>query len=274
MLRQLLLRPKIHCLPPPLLLRLWRQVQISQPPTQLQKRSSDRTLQHFRWRLDTRTDVPPLCPHLLPAGSRSFHVGRVHLAGKTHLVHARWAEHCSSAVPFPFPTWAGFEAKFHLQSVEENEQNQALTKLESHSYFQGSHDIYWYTDNFEELAVTADYSDTLVRVTKYCSGLNLQINIAIMMSRTNPNLTNYDGWCVCAFWQYKVFSCTRTRNPPAQLPAPLPWPRTAGLFPAPVTDLVLGHPGIQICLSCHILYCATLHYDVISQGLMLARAVS
>jgi hypothetical protein len=61
-------------------------------------------------------------------------------------VATRWAKHRSLAVLFPFPTWAEFEAKFCLQFIEENEQDQALTKLESHSYFQGSRDIYWYTD--------------------------------------------------------------------------------------------------------------------------------
>jgi hypothetical protein len=46
-----------------------------------------------------------------------------------------WAKRRSSAIPFPFPTWAGFEAEFCLRFVEENEQDQALAKPESHSYF-------------------------------------------------------------------------------------------------------------------------------------------
>jgi hypothetical protein len=120
---------------------------------------------------------------------------------------ARWAEQRTSAVLFPFPTWAQFEAEFRLWFVEENEQDQALTKLESHSYFQGSRDIYRYTDNFEELAVTAGYSDALVQVTKYRSGLNPQINIAITMSGTAPDLSDYDGWHLHAFQQYEVFGC-------------------------------------------------------------------
>jgi hypothetical protein len=33
---------------------------------------------------------------------------------------ARRAERHSSAVPFLFPTWTGFEAEFHLWFVEEN----------------------------------------------------------------------------------------------------------------------------------------------------------
>jgi hypothetical protein len=51
---------------------------------------------------------------------------------------ARWAERHSSAIPFLFATWAQFEAEFRLQFVEENKQDQTLTKLESHSYFQGA----------------------------------------------------------------------------------------------------------------------------------------
>jgi hypothetical protein len=80
---------------------------------------------------------------------------------------ARWVERHTLADLFPFPIWTKFEAEFHLRFVEENEQDQALIKLESHLYFQGSCDIYRYTDNFEELAVMAGYSDALVRVTKY-----------------------------------------------------------------------------------------------------------
>jgi hypothetical protein len=75
-------------------------------------------------------------------------------------------------------------------------------------YFQGSCDIYRYTDDFEELAVTAGYSEALVRVTKYRSGLDPRINIAITTSGTAPNLTDYDGWRLCAFRQYEVFGRT------------------------------------------------------------------
>jgi hypothetical protein len=85
---------------------------------------------------------------------------------------AWWAKYHLLAVLFPFPTWTRFKAEFHLWFIEENEQDQALTKLESHSYFQGSHDIYRYMDDFEELAVMAGYTDPLVWVTKYHSGLD------------------------------------------------------------------------------------------------------
>jgi hypothetical protein len=146
---------------------------------------------------------------------------------------ARWAERHASADPFPFPTWTRFEAEFRLQFVEVNEQDQALTKLESRSYFQSSHDIYRYTDNFEELAITAGYSDALVRVTKYCSGLDPKINVAITTSGTAPDLTNYDGWRARAFRQYEAFVRALAGNAPIQPAAALPRPRTAGLFPVP-----------------------------------------
>jgi hypothetical protein len=145
----------------------------------------------------------------------------------------QWAERCSSAILFPFPTWTKFEAEFHLWFVEENKQDQALTKLESHSYFQGSRDIYRYTDDFEELAIVAGYWDALVQVTKYHSGLDLQINVAIMTSGTTPDLADYNGWCIHTFRQYKVFSHAWTGNPPARFPAALPQPCTAGIFPVP-----------------------------------------
>jgi hypothetical protein len=106
---------------------------------------------------------------------------------------ARGTEHLLWAILFPFPTWAEFEAEFCLRFVEKNKQDQALTKLESHSYFQGSHNIYRYTYNFKELAITAGYSGALVRVTKYHSSLDLRINTAITTSGTTPDLTDYNG---------------------------------------------------------------------------------
>jgi hypothetical protein len=118
---------------------------------------------------------------------------------------ARWVKRHASADPFPFPTWTKFEADFRLQFVEENKQDQALTKIESRSYFQGSHNIYRYTDDFEELAVTAGYSDAVVRVTKYRCSLNPKINVVIMTSGTTPDLTDYNGWHARAFRQYKAF---------------------------------------------------------------------
>jgi hypothetical protein len=93
----------------------------------------------------------------------------------------------------PIPHLGQLKAEFRLRFVEENKQDQALTKLESHSYFQGSRNIYWYMDGFEELAVTAGYLDAPVRVIKYRSGLGPQTNVTITTSGTAPDLTDYDG---------------------------------------------------------------------------------
>jgi hypothetical protein len=160
---------------------------------------------------------------------------------------ARWAEQHASANLFPFPTWTQFEAEFRLRFVEENEQDQALTKLESCSYFQGSCDIYRYTDNFEELAITDGYSDTLVRVTKYRSGLDPKINVVITTSGTAPDLTDYNGWCARAFRQYEAFTHALAGNAPIRPAAALPRPRTVGLFPVPRPHTLQSRSP---CLQC------------------------
>jgi hypothetical protein len=84
-------------------------------------------------------------------------------------------------------------------------------------YFQGSRDIYRYTDDFEELAVMAGYSDTLVWVTKYRSGLDPKINVAITTSGTAPDLTDYNGWSARAFRQYEAFGWAGSGNPLVRL---------------------------------------------------------
>jgi hypothetical protein len=127
----------------------------------------------------------------------------------------------------PTPLFAFKVSEPLIQARQENEQDQALAKLESHSYFQGSRNIYRYTDDFEELAVTAGYSDALIRVTKYRSGLDPRINLVITTSRTAPDLTDYDGWRTRAFRQYEAFGRARTGNLPARLLAALPRPRAA-----------------------------------------------
>jgi hypothetical protein len=118
---------------------------------------------------------------------------------------ARWAEQRASAVPFPFPTWAQFDAEFQLRFVEENEQDQALTKLESHSYFQGSRNIYRYMDDFKQLAIMAGYTDALIRVTKHCSGLNPQINVHSEIDETHVQFSRI----ACSFRFKSLISHSR-----------------------------------------------------------------
>ena len=94
----------------------------------------------------------------------------------------------SAKTPFPFMTWEDFTRKFQLQFIEENKQDHALHKLESRSYHMGSRDIFWYTDDFEDLMDLASFKDLLIKVTKYRTGLNPVINLAITVSSDPPNL--------------------------------------------------------------------------------------
>ncbi|KAJ7819850.1 hypothetical protein B0H14DRAFT_3472776 [Mycena olivaceomarginata] len=129
---------------------------------------------------------------------------------------ARWAERHASADPFPFPTWTKFKAELCLRFVEENEQDQALTKLESHSYFQGSSQHLPVHGRLRGAGtVTAGYSDALVRVTKYRSGLDPKVNVAITTSGTAPDLTDYNSW--------------RARTSGNTRPSPAPRPETLRL---------------------------------------------
>ena len=115
----------------------------------------------------------------------------------------RWAERHSSKPQFPFPTWAAFIAEFRLRFVEENEQDHALQKLESRSYFMGSRDVFKYADDFEELVDLAGFEDPLVKVTKFRSGLDPAINLAITGSSDPPDLRDYPAWRLRAYRQYE-----------------------------------------------------------------------
>jgi hypothetical protein len=115
----------------------------------------------------------------------------------------RWSERHSSKPQFPFPTWAAFITEFRLRFVEENEQDHALQKLESRSYFMGSRDVFKYTDDFEELVDLAGFEDPLVKVTKFRSGLDPAINLAITGSSDPPDLRDYPAWRLRAYRQYE-----------------------------------------------------------------------
>lgn len=155
----------------------------------------------------------------------------------------RWAERAGNRTPFPFPTWDSFVTEFKSRFVQENEQDQALMKLESREYFMGTKDVFRYTDDFEDLYDLSEFSDPLVKVTKYRSGLAPAINAAITTSANAPALNNYAEWRRRAFRQYEAIGranaipasrgATQGRAPPPPV-APMR-PRTvAAPAPAPV----------------------------------------
>ncbi|CAK5265533.1 unnamed protein product [Mycena citricolor] len=169
---------------------------------------------------------------------------------------ASWSERMSERLVFPFPTWSSFVAEFKLRFVEENEQDHALARLETHAYYMGSRDVFKYTDEFDDLLDLAGYSDNLVKVTKYRAGLDPRINQAITTSGNPPSLTNYSEWRTRAFRQYnaevaaraargQVFSPPRAPPPAAPRPRPMAPPVVAPP-PAPRPAPVVLPPGIPM----------------------------
>jgi hypothetical protein len=151
----------------------------------------------------------------------------------------RWAERQSAKDPFPFATWAAFVREFRLRFVEENEQDHALAKLESRSYFMGSRDVFRYTDDFEDLVDLAGFDDPLIKVSKYRTGLDPAINFAITSSSEPPNLRDYPAWRLRAYRQYESQVRSRTTGgapkppaPPARRAPPAVAPPAPSAFPA------------------------------------------
>ncbi|CAK5282154.1 unnamed protein product [Mycena citricolor] len=156
---------------------------------------------------------------------------------------ASWSERMSERLVFPFPTWSSFVAEFKLRFVEENEQDHALARLETHAYYMGSRD--------------GSNTRTSHQVR---AGLDPRINQAITTSGNPPSLTNYSEWRTRAFRQYnaevaaraargQVFSPSRAPPPAAPRPRPVaapsshrafPWrstePEPAPVFVAPASD--------------------------------------
>ncbi|CAK5264209.1 unnamed protein product [Mycena citricolor] len=97
----------------------------------------------------------------------------------------------SERTPFLFPTWALFVTKFKLRFIKENKQDPTLAQLETHLYYMGSHNVFKYTDKYDNLLDLAGYTDDLVKVTKYRTGLDPKINQAITTSGNPPRLTDY-----------------------------------------------------------------------------------
>ena len=58
----------------------------------------------------------------------------------------------------------------------------------------GSRDVFKYTDDFEDLVDLAGFEDELVKVTKYRTGLDPAINLAITASSDPPSLCDYPAW--------------------------------------------------------------------------------
>ncbi|CAK5263364.1 unnamed protein product [Mycena citricolor] len=158
---------------------------------------------------------------------------------------ASWSERMSERTPFPFPTWTLFVTEFKLRFVEENEQDHALARLETHLYYMGLRDVFKYTDEYDDLLDLASYTDNLVKVTKYRTGLDPKINQAITTSGNPPSLTDYAEWRVRAFRQYNAEIAAKASRghaaPPPRAPPIAQRPR-APVLPA-VAPAVAARPA-------------------------------
>jgi hypothetical protein len=168
-----------------------------------------------------------------------------------HDATQRWAERQCKREPFPFQTWDSFVAEFRLRFVEKNEQDHALQKLENRGYFMGHRDVYRYTDDFEDLYETAGFADPLVKVTKYRSGLDPNIDRAITTSGNPPGLLDYEEWRQRAYRQYEAILRARvsatgreSTKPALASNRPKTFPIQPVAFPkVPVTSAPLQKPA-------------------------------
>ncbi|KAF7358796.1 Reverse transcriptase-RNase H-integrase [Mycena sanguinolenta] len=117
----------------------------------------------------------------------------------------------------------------------------------------GTRDVFAYTDNFEDLAALAGYTDPLVKVTKYRAGLSPAINQAITASSSPPDIWDYQGWCERAYRQYDAFKWAKAAGglprPPARHPIPpVVRPHAGALLPCPSS--CRSSPATCFCCSC------------------------
>lgn len=141
-----------------------------------------------------------------------------------------WTQRMSSRNPFPFSTYAQFVEEFKQRFVQENEQSHALDKLESRIYHMGSRDVWAYTDEFEDLVQVAGFTDQIIQVAKYRTGLTPAINLAITGSGNVPSLQDYVAWRKRAYAQYESQFSARTLNSGlGRAAAPLPRPAFAAV---------------------------------------------
>jgi hypothetical protein len=134
-----------------------------------------------------------------------------------------WVQRQREKDIFPFPTWALFVQDFSARFVEENAQDRALKRLETHAYHQGNRDVYAYTDEFEQLIATAKIQEPLVIVSKFRSGLLPVLDDAILTSGNAPDIEDFPGWRARAFTQDDLRRQKRTPSgPPTRQPPAFP----------------------------------------------------
>jgi hypothetical protein len=94
-----------------------------------------------------------------------------------------------------YDSWTDFVLAFEDAFCPLNESTNAITRLESESYYQGRRNVDEYIDEFEELIEKSGYKDPLVEVIKFRRGLNPSIQDMIATSRDGRPLDDdFRGW--------------------------------------------------------------------------------
>jgi hypothetical protein len=107
-------------------------------------------------------------------------------------------------VPFNSDTWQynyweRFEADFIREFCPVNEAADAITRLESVTYHQGSRALEDYIDEFESLIALSGYTDGLTKVIKFRRGLVNRVQNSIAeMPNGRPADNDLDGWFTAA----------------------------------------------------------------------------
>ena len=94
-----------------------------------------------------------------------------------------------------YDSWDDFVLAFEEAFCPLNESTNAITKLESESYYQGKRNVDEYIDEFEGLIEKSGYKDPLVSVIKFRRGLNPSIQDMIATSHDRrPADDDFRGW--------------------------------------------------------------------------------
>ena len=130
--------------------------------------------------------------------------------------------------------------RHHFLFYPLNDAEEALTKLEGTSWYQGKRSVDDYIDKFTKLIHKAGYTDPLAMVMKFRRGLDPVIQGALNMTPVGrPMDTNIEGWYHGARQQYQARLANRmfnANNPAASTPRSYDRSRPPGTFPAQLTS--------------------------------------
>jgi len=141
----------------------------------------------------------------------------------------RWEEQPENVGYHKFVNWEDFLDEFKREFCPVYADSAAINQLESTAYFQKSHSVDEYLDEFQDLIMEAGYSDPKTIVVKFHRGLDTQIQnaIATMPSGRPSDMVPTDWYTAArtidqnratneAFWSsYQTLSVALTQTCPS-----------------------------------------------------------